>query len=134
MKVGARLRGGEVIELVSDVGGGKTTFVRGLSSGAGSTDRVASPTFTVSKIYEAGHITIHHFDMYRIVEAGLMSHELGEVLEDSAAVLVVEWAEVIADVLPTERLTIRITKTGDESRTLRFTAAKTYEYLIEDVC
>jgi tRNA threonylcarbamoyladenosine biosynthesis protein TsaE len=46
--IGARLKGGECIELTSDVGGGKTTFVRGLVSGAGSTDHVSSPTFTIS--------------------------------------------------------------------------------------
>jgi tRNA threonylcarbamoyladenosine biosynthesis protein TsaE len=49
--IGARLRGGEVIELVSDLGGGKTTFTRGLADGAGSKDIVASPTFIVSKVY-----------------------------------------------------------------------------------
>ncbi len=53
-KIGANLRGGETIELVSDVGGGKTTFVHGLARGFGSTDIVASPTFTISRQYGAG--------------------------------------------------------------------------------
>ena len=49
--IGKRLRGGEMIELVSDLGGGKTTFTRGLARGAGSSDVVSSPTFTISKVY-----------------------------------------------------------------------------------
>ena len=50
--LGKQLKGGEVIELVSDLGGGKTTFVRGLAAGSGSKDQVASPTFTLSKVYD----------------------------------------------------------------------------------
>jgi len=64
--IGRRLTGGEVIELVSDLGGGKTTFVRGLARGLGSADVVSSPTFTVSKVYKADKLELHHFDFYRL--------------------------------------------------------------------
>ncbi|MBX4191001.1 tRNA (adenosine(37)-N6)-threonylcarbamoyltransferase complex ATPase subunit type 1 TsaE, partial [Candidatus Saccharibacteria bacterium] len=64
--IGASLKGGEVIELRSDLGGGKTTFVRGLAAGAGSKANVTSPTFTLSRLYPAKNFSIHHFDFYRL--------------------------------------------------------------------
>jgi len=114
--IGAHLRGGEVIELTSDLGGGKTTFVRGLAAAAGSKDRVASPTFTISKVYEAPDFTIHHFDFYRLPEAGLIRHELEDVLGDPKSVVVIEWSNVIADVLPKDTIRIHIRTTGEHER------------------
>lgn len=114
--LGARLRGGEVIELTSDLGGGKTTFVRGLAAAAGSTDRVASPTFTISKVYEAPRFEIHHFDFYRLPEAGLIRHELEDVLGDPKVVTVIEWSDVVADVLPADTVRIHIKTLGDDER------------------
>src|SRR5689334_25117700 len=98
--IGERLKGGEVIELVSDLGGGKTTFVRGLARGFGSSDRVASPTFTISKVYKSGSKELHHFDFYRLQESGLIAHELEEIIHDPMCTVVVEWAAVVKNVLP----------------------------------
>ena len=117
-RVGARLKGGEVIELVSDLGGGKTTFVRGLVRGAGSTDRVASPTFTISREYAAPKFTIVHFDFYRLAEAGVIAEELKEFMGDPGYVVVVEWGDMVADVLPAERLSVELRHTDDESRAI----------------
>lgn len=119
--VGAALRGGEVIELVSDLGGGKTTFVRGVARGLGSTDKVASPTFTISRQYQAGSLTLHHFDFYRLAEPGLMADELAEVLADPQAIIVVEWGALVGHVLPAERLSIDLKATGETGRALTFT-------------
>ena len=132
-KLGASLRGGEVIELISDLGGGKTTFVRGLARGAGSTDRVASPTFTISRVYEAGSKEIHHFDFYRLGEAGLIGEELSEVLGDPHIITVVEWADIVQDVLPAQRLTITIAKTPTDGRDLTFRAPLALDYLMKAV-
>ncbi len=117
-QIGAQLIGGEVIELSSDLGGGKTTFVRGLARGVGSADRVASPTFTISKVYQAPDFAIHHFDFYRLQEAGLIKHELEDVLGDEKVVTVVEWSDVIADVLPEHTIKIDITSNGENRRTI----------------
>lgn len=130
-KIGASLKGGEVIELISDLGGGKTTFVRGLARGAGSKDRVASPTFTISRVYETGDKEIHHFDFYRLGEAGLIGEELAEVLGDPHRITVVEWADIVQDVLPTQRLTITIAKTPTDGRELTFRAPLALDYLIK---
>src|SRR5690349_8475192 len=81
-ELGARLRGGEVIELASDLGGGKTTFVRGLAVGMGSIDAVSSPSFTISQVYNSDNLSLHHYDFYRLGEPGLMAQELSEVLDD----------------------------------------------------
>lgn len=131
--IGKQLKGGEVIELVSDLGGGKTTFVRGLAKGFGSTDRVASPTFTISKVYKDKHRELHHFDFYRLQEAGLIAHELAEVVNDPACTVVVEWGDVVSDVLPTERLKVAIARTGEEARTFSFSFSKTLSYLLEGI-
>jgi len=128
--IGAKLRGGEVIELIADLGGGKTTFVRGLARGAGSVGKVSSPTFTLSNEYKAGELTIHHFDFYRLAEAGIMGDELAEAIADPKAVVVVEWGDIVADVLPASRLTITITATGEDSRQLQFKCPDGLSYLL----
>lgn len=130
-KIGKALRGGEVVELISDLGGGKTTFVRGLARGMGSTDRVASPTFTISRVYEAGDREMHHFDFYRLGEAGLMTEELSEVLHDPRIVTVVEWAGIVQDVLPKKRLSITIEKTPTDGRIISLRAPEALEYLMQ---
>lgn len=129
--IGQNLRGGEVIELVSDLGGGKTTFVRGLVQGMGSTDRVSSPSFTLTNQYQAGDLTLQHFDFYRLSEPGIMRQELAETIADPLTVTVVEWADIVEDVLPIDRMTIRITATGETSRSFDFNFLETLAYLLE---
>lgn len=131
--IGSKLRGGEIIELNSDLGGGKTTFTRGLASGAGSTDVVSSPTFTVSKIYAAPLFKIQHFDFYRLPDAGLIAHEIEDLLEDPAFVLVIEWGGSINHVLPGDRVNIAITRTGDDSRRLLVEYPESLSYLVENL-
>jgi len=119
-KIGSRLRGGECIELSSDLGGGKTTFTRGIAMGAGSTDMVNSPTFTIGKQYSAGELTIYHFDFYRLQEAGLVAEELLEALEEPKAIIVIEWAQTVADVLPANKIHIEIRKSADNNQQRSF--------------
>lgn len=130
--IGSRLRGGEVIELVSDLGGGKTAFVRGLARGMGSEDHVHSPSFTIGNQYRAGNLTLHHFDFHRLNDAGIMRDELAEILIDPQAVVVVEWADLVEDVLPAEHLTIHIKATGETTRQLNFAYPSSLSYLFPD--
>jgi tRNA threonylcarbamoyladenosine biosynthesis protein TsaE len=130
-QLGARLRGGEVIELVSDLGGGKTTFTRGLVRGAGSSDRVASPTFTLSREYRTPHFTIAHFDFYRLGEAGIVGDELAEIIDDPTYVTVVEWGDIVHDVLPNDRMGLYITQTGDNTRNITIQYPEKLAYLAE---
>ena len=116
-RIGMALCGGEVIELVSDLGGGKTTFTRGLAKGLRITGTVSSPTFTVSREYE-GRLRLYHFDFYRLHEAGIMSEEFSEAVADPEGVVVVEWADVVKDVLPEKHIRITITAVGEDVREL----------------
>jgi tRNA threonylcarbamoyladenosine biosynthesis protein TsaE len=132
-KIGQRLKGDEVIELISDLGGGKTTFTRGLSRGAGSDDTVASPTFTISKVYKAPHFEIHHFDFYRLHEPGIMADELAEIVGDTHIVTVVEWGESVRHILPQKHLRVEIAQAGGDGREIVLSAAPGLEYLLEDL-
>jgi tRNA threonylcarbamoyladenosine biosynthesis protein TsaE len=131
--IGQRLKGGEVIELVSDLGGGKTAFVRGLADGMGSQDTVGSPTFTISRQYRAGDLTLYHFDFYRLNEPGIVADELAEVIDDPAAVIAVEWADIVEDVLPEKRLTIEIKTTGETQRDFVISCPGELAYLLPEV-
>lgn len=131
-QIGGRLRGGEVIELVSDLGGGKTTLVRGLARGFGSTAHVSSPTFTISQEYKAGGRTLYHFDFYRLHEAGIMADELAEAAHDPDAVVVVEWGDIVADVLPTDRVTITIRAVTENDREFAIALPANRSYLLPE--
>lgn len=118
---------------MSDLGGGKTTFVRGLASGLGSTDRVSSPSFTLTNQYRAAGLTIQHFDFYRLSEPGIMRDELAEILADPSMITVVEWAAIVDDVLPSDRLTISITATSEAGRILDFSYPASFDYVMESL-
>lgn len=131
-KIGQNLKGGEVIELRSDVGGGKTTLVRGLAKGAGTEDQVASPTFTISRVYNCpGNIRINHYDFYRLTDPGLMRSELGESVSDPLSVTIVEWAKIVDEVLPDDRLIIEITSTGEDSRHIGLATGPDHAHILQ---
>ncbi len=132
-EMGTRLRGGEVLVLSSDLGGGKTTFVRGLARGMGSSDHVASPTFTLSREYQAGDLTLYHFDFYRLDEPGIVAAELQEFLDDPQAVVAVEWGGVVKDVLPGRRLDIQIERTGETTRIITIAGSAELLYLLQEI-
>lgn len=129
-QIGRNLKGGEVIELLSDLGGGKTTFVKGLARGMGSTDNVHSPSFTIANIYRSKDLTLHHFDFYRLDNPGIMRDELAEVVGVEANVVAVEWPNVVNDVLPADRITINIVVTTDDKRNFDFKFDQKFDYLI----
>jgi len=131
--IGGNLHGGEVIELASDLGGGKTLFTSGLVSGAGSIDQVSSPTFMISKVYKCPKFVIHHFDFYRLSEPGIVALELQEVMNEPKTVIVLEWAGIVKNVLPEKLLRIEIEHAGEEKRKLKFYIPKELEYLIQGI-
>ncbi len=118
---GSKLKGGEVIEFIGDLGAGKTSFMRGVADGIGSEDSVSSPTFTLSNVYSGRDgLQIYHFDFYRLNEPGLVQEQLKEALEDPKAIVCVEWAESVRGVLPEGRTTIQITAIDEEKREFKF--------------
>lgn len=122
-KLAPLLRGNEVIELRSDVGGGKTTFTKGLVAALGSTNHVASPSFTVSKEYKTAHGRVVHFDFYRLQDPGTVADALAEESLDDTTLTIVEWADTVEHVLPANRIIITLDRTaeGEDARKISLT-------------
>ncbi len=116
--IGERLKGGEVIELIGDIGAGKTTLTKGIAQGLGVDEDVQSPSFTISRTYDAGRdgLRLAHYDFYRLHDPGIMADELAEVMHDTTVVTIVEWAEIVANVLADNHIRIRITPTAETMR------------------
>ena len=122
-KIGSLLSGGEVIELLGDVGAGKTTFTKGLAVGLGISEDVQSPTFTISRVYSARDgLALSHYDFYRLSDAGVLRIEIEEAVHDPDMVTVIEWGGIVEGVLPEDRLTVNITATSENSRTIELVA------------
>ena len=129
-KLGHALRGGEVIELVGDVGAGKTTLVKGIAKGMGVDEDVQSPTFTISRVYATASVgttgsalELAHYDFYRLTDPGILVAEIHETAHNSDIVTVIEWGEIVEGVLPEDKLTIHITSPTETSRVLHLEAA-----------
>lgn len=133
--LGQKLKGGEVLELRSDLGGGKTTFVKGLARGLGAKSNVSSPTFTLSRIYQAGDLEIHHYDFYRLNEAGIMADEIAESVANPKVVTIVEWADIVESVLPKDHLSLELKPTANDpdERQLIFSYPESMAKTIEQI-
>lgn len=118
-KIGSHLKGGEVFQLIGDVGAGKTTFVKGLAKGLGVQDDVQSPSFTISRTYDGrDDIQLVHYDFYRLTDAGIMANEVAEMVNDPLTVTVIEWADIVEGVLPDTHYAISFTSPSEESRAI----------------
>lgn len=103
------LKGGDTLCMYGDLGAGKTAFVQGIAEGLGITNPVTSPTFTIVNEYH-GSLDLYHFDVYRIADPDEM-YEVGyEEYVYGDGVSVIEWAELIEDILPEKRCSVTITK------------------------
>lgn len=130
VKIGAALHGGEVFELIGDVGAGKTTFVKGLAAGLATDDDVQSPSFTINRRYKGrDELILSHYDFYRLNDAGIMDMEVAESLSEPGTITVVEWGESIKDVLPSSRIVITINYLPDEGRTVEIQLPESAGYL-----
>src|SRR6478735_2905176 len=132
-RLGKRLSGGEVIELVGDVGAGKTTLVKGIGQGLSIDEDIQSPSFTISRVYEARDaLRLYHYDFYRLNDAGVMNFELAESITEPGVVTVVEWADTLRDVLPEGHCRINIFYRPDgNGRELEIVAPDELAYLKE---
>lgn len=120
-----------VIELIGDVGAGKTTLTRGLAEGLGVTEPVTSPSFTISKRYyferNGQDCTLIHYDFYRLPDPGIMREEIAEALSEPNAVVVIEWGADIANLLPENKIRIEIDLNADGTRHLTSSAISPQE-------
>ncbi len=125
-KIGALIRGGDIIAYKGSMGAGKTTFTRGLCVGMGLPDEVTSPTFALVNEYR-GRITLYHFDMYRIMGADDLETTgfYDYIGEDS--VLAVEWSENIEDCLPEGTIFITLGHIDENTRTITVDGDERFE-------
>ena len=101
---------GEIYCLCGDLGVGKTVFAKGFAEGLGVKDTVSSPTFTIVKEYDSGRLPLYHFDVYRISDSDEM-YELGyEEFFFGSGVCLIEWAELISELIPEGAVKIEIAK------------------------
>ena len=108
---------GQVIELLGDVGAGKTTFTRGLAEGLGVKESITSPSFTISKTYALpGGKNLVHYDFYRLPDPGLMSEDLSESIDNPNNIVIIEWADSVANLLPENHIKITISNNEDDTR------------------
>jgi tRNA threonylcarbamoyladenosine biosynthesis protein TsaE len=120
---GSKLTGGEYIELIGDVGAGKTTFTKGLAVGLAIKDVIQSPTFTISRVYDGRDgLRLAHYDFYRLADPGIMADELSETLHDEKTVTVIEWGDIVSDVRPADYLRIAIESPSETVRLLTLSA------------
>ena len=109
-KLGEAALPGQVFTLTGGLGTGKTVFTQGFAKGLGIAEPVNSPTFTIVQVYDEGRLPLYHFDVYRIgdveemEEVGFEDYVMGE------GVSLIEWAELISEILPEKRTAVRIEK------------------------
>lgn len=109
-KIGREALPGDVYTLVGDLGVGKTVFTKGLAAGLGILEPVSSPTFTIVQIYEDGRLPFYHFDVYRIGDLEEMEEIGFEDYVYGEGVSLIEWANLIRDILPEQYTQIAIEK------------------------
>lgn len=109
-KLGEAAIPGQVFTLNGDLGTGKTVFTQGFAKGLGIEEPVNSPTFTIVQVYDEGRLPLYHFDVYRIgdieemEEVGFEDYVMGD------GVSLIEWADLIREILPEKRTAVRIEK------------------------
>jgi len=122
-RLGEALVGGEVVELIGDIGAGKTTLVKGIALGLEIKEYIQSPSFTINRVYDGrNNLKMSHYDFYRLGDAGIMTDEISEVLNDDKTVTIIEWAGAVQDVLPSDRLIIKIDVNTDDYRRVNVVA------------
>ena len=124
IKLGKELLPGSVVALFGDLGAGKTTLAKGIAKGLGVKEEITSPTFTIINEYKSGRLPFYHYDVYRLgdegdaydamEELGYGEHFFGD------GVTVVEWADIVEDLLPKGALRIELAYgTSEDTREVR---------------
>ena len=122
-KIAKILKPGMVLALIGDLGTGKTTFTRYLGKALGATERITSPTFTIVQEYRTGVVPIFHFDVYRIGGIEEMEDIGYEEYFYGEAITVVEWADMIEEILPEDTIKIYIEMGESEGRSYKIQGA-----------
>ncbi|NLG05210.1 MAG: tRNA (adenosine(37)-N6)-threonylcarbamoyltransferase complex ATPase subunit type 1 TsaE [Clostridia bacterium] len=109
-QIGEKVKPGDIIVLIGDLGVGKTVFTQGIAEGLGITESINSPTFTIVQVYEEGRMPFYHFDVYRIGDSSEMDEIGYEDYFYGDGLCVIEWADLIYDLLPETIIRVEIKK------------------------
>lgn len=110
VELGQKAKRGQVYTLVGDLGVGKTVFTQGLAEGLGITEPISSPTFTIVQEYDEGRLPFYHFDVYRIGDISEMDEIGFEDYVYGEGISLIEWANLIEEILPDDCIAITIEK------------------------
>lgn len=99
---------GDVVALIGDLGTGKTALTKYIAEGLGIKGDISSPTFTIVKEYRSGRMPLYHFDVYRLGSGDELLDIGAEEMLDGDGLCVIEWADIVADVLPEDALAVRL--------------------------
>lgn len=110
VQIGSRAKAGDVFTMVGDLGVGKTVFTQGMAKGLEIEEAISSPTFTIVQVYDEGRLPFYHFDVYRIGDISEMDEIGFEDYVYGEGVSLIEWANLIEEILPEKRTEIIIEK------------------------
>lgn len=113
-KIGQEAQPGEVYTLIGGLGAGKTAFTQGLARGLAIEEAICSPTFTIVQVYEEGRLPLYHFDVYRIADVEEMDEVGYEDYFYGSGVTMIEWANLIEEILPEHYRRITIEKNAEK--------------------
>lgn len=129
------LHGGEIVFLRGPIGAGKTVFVKGVAEALGMKSSPTSASFSLMKRYQKGKHTLYHIDLFRLTEGEVFNLGFEEMLEDEQAVILAEWPDPLAQMLPQDRLEMDFVLEGGDKRRITLRAGGAVSRaLAEDLC
>lgn len=122
-KFASILQLGDVVEFVGDLGGGKTTLIKGIAQGLGIKQTVTSPTYNIQRSYKLpSGGTLEHYDLYRLGEDEMLHQEMEEIITSNEAIIVVEWADHFTKHLTEDRFIVKAEFVDETTRRYEFAA------------
>ncbi len=133
-KLGREALPGQLFTLTGDLGVGKTVLTQGFAEGLGIQEPVNSPTFTIVQVYESGRLPLYHLDVYRIGDPEEMEEIGYEDYFYGGGVCIVEWADLITELLPPEHMRITIEKAPEKGFDYRRITIRKTGAFYENTC
>lgn len=129
------LKGGEIVFLRGPIGAGKTVFVKGVAAALGLSGSPTSASFSLLKKYQNKHTRLFHIDLFRLEEGEVFNLGFEEMLEDEHAIILAEWPDPLARMLPADRLELNFVLEEGDARTIELSSfGRVSDRLLEELC
>ncbi len=119
-ELGITLKGGDLVLLTGELGGGKTQFTKGIAKALGISETVVSPTFTIERTYQGKTFTLHHLDLYRTHEDREIQSQIEEYVTSPLDITVIEWPENMTILASKNHYLVNFSYTDDDNRVITF--------------